>query len=336
MAKDTMLKQIRDLRSETEAYLFMEDLRWHGHPICAHCGSKRVFYLNAQGSGRKTRTGTVSERRVWKCGDCRKQFSAMTNTIFHGSKVELRTWLMVVAEMCASKNGVAAREIERKYGVSAKTAWFMAHRVREAMKERSPESLVGTIVADETYIGGDPKRMNAKTRERWEGRNKAPVQVAPGSIRPNQKTAKIPVVSLINAETGEVRSAVMPNVNGTNLRKFMGKNVNIAGSVLWTDEGSVYRQLGREFLSHESVNHSEGEYVRGPVTINAAENFFSQLKRSIDGTHHHVSSTHLHRYVGEFDFRHSTRKVNDYERTMVFMDQVGDRRLSYKRTRGSV
>jgi transposase-like protein len=254
----------------------------------------------------------------------------MTNTIFHGSKVELRTWLMVVAEMCASKNGVAAREIERKYGVSAKTAWFMAHRIREPMRERSPESLVGTIIADETYVGGDPKRMNRKTRARWEGRNVDAERIVPES-RPNQKTAKTPVVSLINAETGVARSAVMPNVTGTNLRKFMAKNVNMAASTLWTDESTAYSQIRPEFRSFETVNHSIGEYARGPVTINAAENFFSQLKRSIDGTHHHVSSTHLHRYVGEFDFRYSTRRQDDYSRTLTFMDQVGDVRLSYKR-----
>jgi transposase-like protein len=133
------------LKGETDAYLFLEDQRWHGEPLCPHCGSERVFYLNPQGEGRKTRTGTVSDRRVWKCGACRKQFSAMTGTIFHGSKVELRIWLMVFVEMCANKNGMAAREIERKYGVAPKTAWFMAHRVREAMKHRAPDSLVGAI-----------------------------------------------------------------------------------------------------------------------------------------------------------------------------------------------
>ena len=144
MAKPTLLKQVMDLQTETDAYLVLEEQRWHGKPVCPHCGSERVFYLNPQGEGRKTRTGKVSKRRVWKCGACRKQFSVLTGSIFHGSKVELRIWLMVFVEMCSNKNGMAARDIERKYGVAPKTAWFMAHRIREAMKVRSPNSLVGT------------------------------------------------------------------------------------------------------------------------------------------------------------------------------------------------
>jgi transposase-like protein len=153
MAKNTLLNQVRNLRNEAEAYEFLETLRWKGTPTCAHCGSERVFYLVPRGEGRKTRTGKVSERRVWKCGACRKQFSVLTGTIFHGTKIELRIWLVVVIEMCANKNGMAAREIERKYGVAPKTAWHMAHRVREAMKRRAPGSMLGVIVADETYVG---------------------------------------------------------------------------------------------------------------------------------------------------------------------------------------
>jgi transposase-like protein len=138
VAKNPLFDQVRNFRNEGEAYEFLERLRWRGQAACPHCGSERVFYLQPQGEGRKTRTGKVSERRVWKCGACRRQFSVLTGTIFHGSKVELRTWLAVVVEMCADKNGMAAREIERKYGVAPKTAWFMAHRIREAMKRQAP------------------------------------------------------------------------------------------------------------------------------------------------------------------------------------------------------
>ncbi len=174
MAKNTLLNQVRNLRTEAEAYEFVEKLRWKGHPVCPHCGSDRVFFLTPKGEGRKTRTGKVSERRVWKCGACRKQFSALTGTIFHGTKVELRIWLMVLVEMCANKNGMAAREIEHKYGVSPKTAWFMAHRIREAMRAKGPHLMEGIIVTDEAWIGGNPKRMNAKTRARWEGQRRGP------------------------------------------------------------------------------------------------------------------------------------------------------------------
>jgi transposase-like protein len=329
MAKKTLLNEVQNLAGEADAYLFLERLRWQGNPVCPHCGSDRVFYLNPQGDGRKTRTGKVSERRVWKCGACRRQFSALTGTIFHGTKVELRIWLKVVVEMCTDKNGMAAREIERKYGVAPKTAWFMAHRVREAMKTRAPNSLIGTIVADETWIGGDPQRMNAKTKGRLVERRQTP-----GSGL-TSGTAQTPVVSLINRDTGEVRSTVVTRVNGTNLRKFMAEQIDMADSVLWTDEAGFYRQIGREFAGHLTVNHSQEEWVgRRGQTINQAESFFSQLKRSLDGTHHHVSVEHLPRYLAEFDYRYSTRKMSDTQRVERLMDQVDGRRLSYKRVTG--
>jgi len=145
------------------------------------------------------------------------------------------------------------------------------------------------------------------------------------------KTAKTPVLSLVNVNTGEVRSQVVANVTGDVLRKVMAENVDMAGSYLMTDEGSQYRHLGHEFASHETVNHSEGEYARGGVSINRAENYFSQLKRSLNGTHHHVSKTHLDRYLAEFDFRYTTHKASDAERMAKLVDRVGGRRLSYKR-----
>ncbi len=238
--------------------------------------------------------------------------------------------------MCANKNGIAAREIARKYRLTNKTAWFVAHRVRLAM-ENLPiaEPMRGTIVADETFIGGDPLRMNRKTRRRWEGRDEDPVPVAPGAARPNQHTAKTPVLALIDTNTGEARSKVITDVAGPTLRKAIANQVVMSGSTLMTDEGPQYNQIGREFLSHGAVNHHAGEYVRGSVTTNQAENFFSQLKRSLDGTHHHISKTHLPRYLAEFDFRYSTRGLTDTQRMQRLMGQTANRRLSYKRVVGS-
>ncbi len=320
------------ITSEADAYSFMEALRWPEQPVCPHCGSinDHYFLTPKAPEGRKTRTGSVSERRVWKCKDCRRQFSVLTGTIFHGSKVPLRTWLFVVFEMAANKNGLAAREIERKYGVSPKTAWYMAHRVREAMKTRAPLALLsGTVVADEAWIGGDPNRRNARTRRNME----QPVKVTPGSL-PNRHTEKTPVLSLINAETGEARSKVVADVSGATLRKVIAENVAMSGSRLMTDEGSQYIVLGREFASHETVNHSQDEYARGDVSTNLAEGYFSQLKRSLDGTHHHVSVEHLDRYLAEFDFRYSSRKLTDTQRTARLMGQTTGRRLTYKRLKG--
>ena len=139
----------------------MEKLRWPDGPVCPHCASREKHYFLTPKSGtgtRKTRTGSETQRRVWKCKTCRKQFSVITGTVFHGTKVPLHTWLMVVFEMCANKNGVAAREIARKYGVAPKTAWFMTNRLREAMKNLAPERLIcGVVVADETFIGPTPR-----------------------------------------------------------------------------------------------------------------------------------------------------------------------------------
>lgn len=154
----TVLQLADQLRAEADAYEFLEELRWFGSPACPHCGGLNPYFLTPKnGQTRKTRTGTVSERRVWKCRECRKQFSVLTGTIFHGTKIPVRTWCLVIFEIASSKNGVAAREIERKYGLTAKSTWFMMHRIREAMK-REPIAglLTGYVAADETYIGGKP------------------------------------------------------------------------------------------------------------------------------------------------------------------------------------
>jgi transposase-like protein len=310
----SILQLADQLRCEADAYKFLEELRWNGKPWCPHCFEADPYFLNpANGKTRQTRTGNVSERRVWKCRVCRKQFSVLTDTIFHGTKIPVRTWVFVVFEMASSKNGVAAKEIERKYNLTAKSAWFMVHRIREAMK-RDPMAglLTGRIVVDETYIGGLPANRHRK-------------EVGTPGV-----SDKTPVVALISRETGEVRSKVVPNVTGENLRAAMAGEVAPERAYLHTDSDRRYRKLGREFISHEFVHHRDHEYVRGDVSTNQAENFFSQLKRSIDGTHHHVSVDHLPRYLAEFDFRHTHRKDTDSERMARLVGQVHGRRLSYK------
>jgi transposase-like protein len=205
------------LQTEADAYLLLEELRWGGKPdACPHCGGMdRIYFLKPrEGTARKTRTGSMSQRRVWKCGHCRKQFSVLTGTIFHGTRISIRTWLFVIFEMCSSKNGVAAREIERKYNVTAKSAWFMNHRIREAMK-RDPLAglLSGTIQADETYIGGEPKnrhRSDRRERDRRYG-----------------TTDQIPVFALVDFETREVRSQAVPDVTGETLREVMREQLDM-------------------------------------------------------------------------------------------------------------
>jgi transposase-like protein len=245
----SILTLSEQLRTEADAYKFLEDLRWGGQPICPHCGSveKMYFLKPSNGTSRATRTGTDSQRRVWKCAACRKQFSVLTGTIFHGTKIPVRTWIFVVFEMCSSKNGVAAREIQGKYGLTSKSAWYMLHRVRFAM-ERDPMAglLSGRIVADETWIGGKPS--NRHGHKRGQGGQGA--------------TTKTSVFSLVSRETGEVRSRVVPNVKGENLRRVLVGNVDPGLTDLYTDLGSQYNQIVDDFLSHSRVDHKAGEYAR--------------------------------------------------------------------------
>lgn len=309
--------------TEADAYELLEGLRWENGIVCPHCGSVAAHYFlkpRDETTSRKTRTGSRSQRRVWKCreGQCRKQFSVLTGTIFHGTKIPVRTWLMVVFEMCASKNGVSAREIERKYDLTAKTAWFMLHRIREAMKREPLAGLLsGVVAADETWIGGAPGNRHASkrpARKMWDV----------------PKTDKTVVVSLVHRESGEVRSRIIPNVKGSTLRQAIEEQVNMAATTLHTDELKSYKWFGGEMKGHETVVHTRGEYVRDGITTNQVEGFFSQLKRSIDGTQHHVSVEHLPRYLAEFDFRATTKRMSDSDRMKVLMDSTGARRLTYK------
>lgn len=327
MDRVTVTDLANRIQTEADAYAFLESIRWpKGQIICPHCGSEAPHYfLNAtMPGGRRTRTGSVTERRVWKCRDCRKQFSVITGTVMHGTKAPIRVWLFVIFEMAANKNGIAALEIQRKYGVANRTAWFMCHRVREAMLRTDKTKMIGTIVADETWIGGDPTNRHTHLAPK---EPRIPVPFVPGT---NKKTDKTPVMTLICSEDGEARSQVIANVSAKTLRKVITENVEAARSVLHTDSAPGYRQVGQSFRDHQAVNHVIGEYVRHGVSTNKAENYFSQLKRSLDGTHHHVSEEHLPRYLSEFDFRYSNRSISDTERMAKLVRQSAGRRLTYK------
>jgi transposase-like protein len=308
------------VQTEADAYAYLETLRWgqdRERQGCPHCASTRpAYFLNpANGVARKTRTGSASQRRVWKCRDCRKQFSVLTGTIFHGSKVSVRTWLFVVFEMCANKNGISAREVERKYELTAKTAWFVLHRIREAMKREPVAGMLrGTVVANEAFIGGKAKYMHRSNPRRAE-------QTQGGG-------GKTAVLSLIHE--GTVRSQVVNDVTGATLHKAIAEHVDMGNTVLHTDGARAYPTMRNDLAGHETVNHNAGEYVRGNVTTNAAEGYFSQLKRSLDGTHHHVSRQHLPRYLAEFDYRYNSRKLTDTQRMHQVIARVDGRRLTYR------
>jgi transposase-like protein len=318
--KTTLPRLAAMLPDEAAAYEYLERLRWKGEPVCPHCGvkdSRHYFLKPSNGTSRATRTGAQSQRRVWKCRDCRRQFSVLTGTIFHGSKVPVRTWIFVLFEMAASKNGVSAREIERKYGLTPKTAWFVMHRLREAMKRDPAASLLtGVVVADETWIGGRPSNRHASKR----------AELGKGV------SDKTPVLTIIHPESGEARSHVVRDVRASTLTPILFRETDQRETVLHTDESKSYIRFGKGAAGHETVIHMIGEYVRDGVTINQAENFFSQLKRSLDGTHHHVTVGHLPRYLAEHDYRYSTRKMSDGERMEAIAGQVAGRRIRYADT----
>jgi len=217
--------------------------------------------------------------------------------------------------MVAGKNGCSAMELQRDLEITYKSAWFMVHRIREAMAHSPNGKMRGIIVADETWVGGNPEYQHASRRAK-----RAPFT-----------TDKAIVVSVVNKLTGETRSEVVPNVRSHNIRRVITKNVEPYGSVLQTDSALHYHQIGTKFTKHESVNHDAGEYV-GPTgaTTNHVENFFSQFKRSLDGTYHCVSREHLGRYAHEFDFRASTRKMADGDRGAEVFDRAAGAYISYQ------
>jgi transposase-like protein len=295
------------------AWKYREKRRWQGKPVCPHCGVIDGHYLlRAKG---KTTTGRKSYRRVWKCCSCRKQFSVLIGTVMEATKVPIRTWLFVLMEMCASKNGIAAGEVQRKYGLTPKTAWFLTQRIREVMVEKSPEPMEGTIVADEAYIGGKSRHKHGTLGAR------------------NEKyiPKKAIVFTLIGRESGRAQSRVVPDVTSASLANAILEQVDMNDSRLYTDESKSYDMVGRWFChGHEAVYHAMHEYVRGDVTTNPAESYFSQLKRSIDGTFHALSHEHLNRYLAEFDFRHTARKATDAHRVEMLFDRFAGRRLTYR------
>lgn len=312
------------LSDESEAWLLLERLRWgtDGTQVCPHCGSIGEHYFIAAKSGtRETRMGNKSYRRLWKCRDCKTQFSVLVGTVFESSKVPVSKWLLAMWLMGAGKNGVSALELQRHLGVAYQTAWFIGHRLREAMtREPLAAMLSGTVVADETWVGGKPKNRHRQGQPQGQG----------GKGKAGTPKDKTPVFALVEKGSGQVRTKIVTDVTGPTLRKAMGEVIDMPNTVLHTDGHQPYRAIGAEMAGHEYVDHSSWEYVRDDVSTNLAESFFAQFKRSLDGTFHNVSREHLNRYMTEFEFRWNTRKVTDQRRVQTMIDGAAGRRLTYR------
>lgn len=303
-----------------EARKHLEAQRWPNGPICPHCGNAHADRITAM-KGKAHRPG------LYNCMECREQFTVTVGTVFERSKIPLNKWLLATFLMASSKKGMSAHQLHRMLGVTYKTAWFMAHRIREAMKEdvKSAGPLGGegkTVEADETYIGKrdvpyvSPQRKGRPFTKKGKG----------GGAQ------KRTVVSLVE-RGGKVRSFHVQHATKDVVRDILVRNAD-RSSTLYTDESRLYTTTGEEYAKHETVNHSRNEYARGTVHTNTIENVFSVFKRGMIGVYQHCGEAHLHRYLAEFDFRYNRRtalKITDTERHDQLLAMIEGKRLTYRR-----
>jgi transposase-like protein len=296
---------------EQAAFDFVEGIIWPDGPFCPHCGA----------TDRLTSVKPNPEKRVRyglkKCGHCKGQFTVRMGTIFEESKLPLTKWLQAIYLMCSSKKGVSALQLSRTLEITYKTAWFLAHRIREAMREGelAPFGGGGGIVeVDETFIG-----------------NRAGVPIPEGGMGHKMK-----VLSLVDRDTGRKRSFVLPDFKPQTIADLVSANLS-REAVLMTDEAGHYKRVGKTVAGHLSVHHTNKEYVSADdpnVHTNTIEGSFSIFKRGMKGVYQHCAEKHLHRYLAEFDFRYSHRialGVDDEARTVYALEGVVGKRLTYRR-----
>jgi transposase-like protein/Zn ribbon nucleic-acid-binding protein len=302
--KDLTLDQIMArFNTDESARAYWESIHWPNGAVCPHCknaDAKSICKIQTN-TEKKVRAG------LHQCGKCGKQFTSTIGTIFEDSHIPLRKWIVAFYLNSSSKKGISSLQLQRILDLgSYRTALFMQHRIRHALRDPIfTGKLSGTVEADETYVGG-------KTRGR--GRH----------FMGN----KVPVFALVE-RGGRVRSQVMKHVTGKNLKAVLKANV-VPSATIMTDELPAYRRATKDFASHQAVNHSAREYVRGLAHTQSVDGFFSLLKRGVVGTFHHISEQHLPLYLSEFDHRHNTRFLTDGERTVIGLKKANGKRLTYK------
>jgi transposase-like protein len=304
--------------NEDAAREHLEALRWPDGPFCPHCGSLNAKRLPPIRRKATAKHAATIRNGVVQCNDCRQQFTVTVGTVFERSKVPLHKWMLANHLLCSSKKGISAHQIHRLLGVQYKTAWFMLHRLREAMKQdNDPMGGPGSVVeADETFFGKDKTAPHSRT-----------------AIRNMNK-----IVSLVDRSTGRATSFVVTEaLNAETVSHILYTNVDRA-STLQTDEAHHYKRPGKEFAAHYSVNHAAKEYVRRDapeIHTNTIEGFFGIFKRGMKGVYQHCGQQHLQRYITEFDFRYTNRigtGFNDDQRAAELLKGIFGKRLTYRRT----
>ncbi len=290
--------------NEAKARAYLEKLRWADGRFCPHCGeAERTSKAKA-----KNRPG------LYVCLSCKRQFTVRVGTIFERSHIPLHKWAAGFYLMASSKKGMSAHQLHRTIGVTYKTAWFMWHRIREAMRSGTFAPMGGgggTVESDETFIGQEPGYTGPR----------------------NVYHHKMKVLSLIDRETGQARSFVVDKLRSHDVVPILKGNIDRETRMV-TDQAPWYKHLGKDFHSHESVDHSIDEYVRGDVTTNTVEGFFSIFKRGMKGVYQHCGKQHLHRYAAEFEFRYNHRaalKIDDTARANAILQGAEGKRLTYRR-----
>jgi transposase-like protein len=298
----------KHFHDETAAYKLIEAKVWPDGRVCPHCGA-----IGESGAlkGKSTRLG------VYKCYACRKPFTVKVGTIFEGSHIPLHLWLQAIFLMASSKKGISSNQLHRILGVTLKSAWFLSHRIREAMRDGDLSPMGsggGNVEIDETFIGNN-------SRPRWNVR---------GYEHKN-------VVLTLVSRKGKARSFHVDRANAESVLPVVRANLAKEARVL-TDEAGIYRGLGKDY-AHASVNHSKGQYVYGDIHTNVVEGYFSIFKRGMKGIYQHCSEKHLHRYLAEFDFRYSERLAlgtDDVARAEKILKGVTGKRLTYRTTGGRI
>lgn len=289
---------------ETAAVEFFEFQRWGLTPCCVKCGSVSVYKMT------DAKTGERGKRFLWRCRDCKEQYTVRIGTVYEESRLPMKHWAYAFWRACTSKKGVSALEIQRHCQISYKSALFLMNRIRFAM---SPDlaPLTGIVECDETYVGGKPRKGDGKIHKRGRG------------------TSKTPVFAMVE-RGGNIRRHVVANVTADTLKSAIRAQVSPESRII-TDENSAYKGIGTHFLGgHQSVCHSAREYARGDVNTNTAESSFALVKRGIMGVYHNVSKEYLHRYLWQFDFIWNTRRFNDGERTVAAIRGAEGKRMMYR------